>query len=63
MKNAAGVVKGFLAEPLKQKLTNIVGGENEPWAVIELEADAKCKNGKADPATTCNVVWTMTGHG
>ncbi|KAI1460674.1 hypothetical protein F4805DRAFT_372015 [Annulohypoxylon moriforme] len=31
---------------VKLHVRSIIGGEIEEWAVIELAADAKCKNGK-----------------
>ncbi|KAI1417784.1 hypothetical protein F5Y13DRAFT_151844 [Hypoxylon sp. FL1857] len=33
--------------PLKIHVQSIIGGEVEEWAVIELAAEAKCKNGMA----------------
>ena len=45
-KGALGVVNSFLAEPLKQSVVNVVGGGDQEWAVVELEANAKCKNGE-----------------
>lgn len=47
-KGAYGVVNGFLAEPLKQSVVNVIGGGDQEWAVVELEANATCKNGKID---------------
>ena len=29
-------------------VVNVIGGGNQEWAVVELEAHAKCKNGKRD---------------
>ncbi|KAF2484452.1 hypothetical protein BDY17DRAFT_128673 [Neohortaea acidophila] len=47
--NALGVANGFLSEPLKLTLVNVVGGGEQEWAFIELKADATCKNGMAYP--------------
>lgn len=43
-KGAYGVVQRMLKEHLTQTVVNVVGGGQE-WAVVELEADAVCKNG------------------
>lgn len=43
-KGAYGVVQGMLKEHLTQTVVNVVGGGQE-WALVELEADAVCKNG------------------
>lgn len=43
-----------LKEPLRLKVRNIVGGGDQEWAVVELFADATCKNGK-DSATGSDV--------
>jgi ketosteroid isomerase-like protein len=38
---------GIMKEPgLKLKVRQVIGGGDEPWAVVELIADAVCKNGE-----------------
>jgi ketosteroid isomerase-like protein len=44
-KGALGVINDVLAAPLQLKVVNVVGGGDEEWAVLELEANAVCKNG------------------
>ena len=42
-----GVANNVLSEPLKLKIINAVGGGEQEWCVLELEAiDAVAKNGK-----------------
>ena len=43
--NALGLVNSILCEPLRQSVVNVVGGGDQEWAFVELEAHAKCKNG------------------
>ncbi|KXT02725.1 hypothetical protein AC578_5417 [Pseudocercospora eumusae] len=43
---ALGVVQKTLKDQIQLELVNIIGGEDQEWAVIELEANAVCKNGK-----------------
>ena len=42
---ALGVINRVLRDPLKLKVINVIGGGDEEWAVVELKADAVCKNG------------------
>ncbi len=39
----------MLSSPLQLKVVNVVGGGDQPWAVLELEANATCKNGMEYP--------------
>lgn len=34
-----------LQAPLQLKVVNVAGGGEQDWAVVELEANAVCKNG------------------
>lgn len=44
---ALGTVNRILREPLALKVVNVVGGgRDQDWALVELEANAVCKNGK-----------------
>ncbi|KAF7196415.1 hypothetical protein HII31_02143 [Pseudocercospora fuligena] len=43
---ALGVVQKTLKDQIQLELVNVIGGGDEEWAVIELEANAVCKNGK-----------------
>lgn len=43
---ALGPINKVLREPLALKVRNVVGGGDEEWAVVELFADATCKDGK-----------------
>lgn len=44
---ALGTVNRVLREPLALKVVNVVGGgRDQDWALVELKADAVCKNGK-----------------
>ncbi|KAI2466591.1 hypothetical protein F4781DRAFT_349824 [Annulohypoxylon bovei var. microspora] len=38
-------IYGIFDGPVKLHVRSIIGGEVEEWAVIELSAEAKCKNG------------------
>ena len=44
--NALGVINRILNENLKLKVVNVIGGGDQEWAVVELEADGVCKNGE-----------------
>jgi hypothetical protein len=44
-RGALGVINKALAEPLKMQVVNVVGGGDQDWAVVELEANGRCKNG------------------
>lgn len=44
-KGALGTVNKVLKEPLQLKVVNVVGGGDQDWALVELEANAICKNG------------------
>ncbi len=50
---ALGVANKFLSESLKLKVVNVIGGGDQEWAVLELEANATCKNGRSDPSCPC----------
>lgn len=49
---ALGVIQKVLAEPLTMKVVNVVGGGDQDWASVELEANATCKNGMSISAPT-----------
>ncbi|KAI9744331.1 MAG: hypothetical protein M1818_002483 [Claussenomyces sp. TS43310] len=38
-------VSAVLEGPLRLRVRNVIGGEVEEWAVVEMTADATCKNG------------------
>ncbi|KAI0145965.1 hypothetical protein F4776DRAFT_385508 [Hypoxylon sp. NC0597] len=42
-----GRINNIFDGPIKLHVQSIIGGEVEEWAVIELSAEAKCKNGTA----------------
>lgn len=42
---ALGTIQKVLKEPIALKPTNVVGGGDQEWAAVELEANAVCKNG------------------
>ncbi|KAF4618381.1 hypothetical protein G7Y89_g14921 [Cudoniella acicularis] len=43
---------------LNLKIVSIIGGETEEWAVVEMLADARCKNGlKYDQAYSWSTRW------
>ena len=45
-KGALGVINAVLKEPLKLSVLNVVGGGDQAWALVELEAKGGvCKNG------------------
>ncbi|KAF2161821.1 hypothetical protein M409DRAFT_69615 [Zasmidium cellare ATCC 36951] len=54
-KGAYNVAQGFVKEHLTLTVVNVVGGAQE-WAVVELEADAVCKNGMKYPQ---RYAWVM----
>lgn len=39
------MVQSTLKEHLTQTVVNVVGGGDQEWALVELEANAVCKNG------------------
>lgn len=39
-------IGGVLDGPMKLQVKSVIGGETEEWAVIELAAEARCKNGE-----------------
>ena len=43
---AMAPINAAIERPIKLHVTSIIGGEVESWAVIELVAEAKCKNGE-----------------
>ncbi|RMY50146.1 hypothetical protein D0865_07070 [Hortaea werneckii] len=44
---ALGTVNRILRDPLSLQVINVVGGDrDQEWALVELKADAVCKNGK-----------------
>lgn len=46
-KGALGTVNRILRDPLSLQVINVVGGgRDQDWALVELKADAVCKNGK-----------------
>ena len=51
---ALGTIQKVLKEPIALKPTNVVGGGDQEWAAVELEANAVCKNGMSrfSPAYT-----------
>ncbi|TKA28736.1 hypothetical protein B0A50_03064 [Salinomyces thailandicus] len=46
---ALGTVNKVLQAPLQLKVVNVAGGGEQDWAVVELEANAVCKNGMPYP--------------
>ncbi|KAH9835084.1 Tubulin gamma chain [Teratosphaeria destructans] len=44
-KNAFGVIQRVLEKPLRLSVRNVIGGRPQSWAVLELEAHSRCKNG------------------
>jgi ketosteroid isomerase-like protein len=48
-KDALGKINAVLESPLQLRVVNVVGGGDQPWAVLELEADGVCKNGMPYP--------------
>ncbi|SMR42918.1 unnamed protein product [Zymoseptoria tritici ST99CH_1A5] len=55
-KGALGVINDVLSAPLQLKVVNVVGGGDEDWALLELEANAVCKNGMDYPQ---RYAWVM----
>ncbi|KAI7498870.1 hypothetical protein KC357_g22 [Hortaea werneckii] len=57
---ALGTINRILREPLALKVVNVVGGggssRDQDWAVVELEANAVCKNGMPYPQ---RYAWVM----
>jgi len=53
---AFGPINKVLREPLQLKVRNIAGGGDQAWAVVELEANAVCKNGMDYPQ---RYAWVM----
>jgi len=50
---ALGVINAVLKEPLKLSVLNVVGGGDQAWAVVELEAKSGvCKNGMSHRVTS-----------
>ncbi|KAI7553116.1 hypothetical protein KC331_g1451 [Hortaea werneckii] len=48
-KGALGTVNRILRDPLSLQVINVVGGgRDQDWALVELKADAVCKNGVTD---------------
>ncbi|KAK3716368.1 hypothetical protein LTR37_006518 [Vermiconidia calcicola] len=48
-KGALGKINAVLKEPLSLRVKNVVGGGDQAWAVLELEANGVCKNGMDYP--------------
>lgn len=46
LSTSASRIAAVLDGPIKLKIRSVIGGEVEEWAVIEMVANAKCKNGK-----------------
>ncbi|KAK5738652.1 hypothetical protein LTR17_005784 [Elasticomyces elasticus] len=55
-KGALGVINERLKEPLKLKVVNVLGGGDQDWATVELEANSVCKNGMEYPQ---RYAWVM----
>ncbi|OTA35931.1 hypothetical protein BTJ68_04164 [Hortaea werneckii EXF-2000] len=54
---ALGTINQILREPLALKVVNVVGGgRDQEWALVELEANAVCKNGMPYPQ---RYAWVM----
>ncbi len=49
LSTSAGPIVAVIDGPLNLQVRRVIGGETEDWAVIELLADAKCKNGRCLP--------------
>ncbi|KAI7365268.1 hypothetical protein KC354_g5008 [Hortaea werneckii] len=59
-KGALGTVNRILRDPLSLQVINVVGGGgDQEWALVELKADAVCKNGKC----TVHLYDTIAGEG
>lgn len=46
LSTSASRITAVLDGPIKLEIRSVIGGEVEEWAVIEMVANAKCKNGK-----------------
>ncbi|KAI7209612.1 hypothetical protein KC333_g8637, partial [Hortaea werneckii] len=56
-KGALGTVNRILRDPLALQVINVVGGGgDQEWALVELKADAVCKNGMPYPQ---RYAWVM----
>ncbi|RMX89956.1 hypothetical protein D0867_15378 [Hortaea werneckii] len=56
-KGALGTVNQILRDPLSLQVINVVGGgRDQEWALVELKADAVCKNGMPYPQ---RYAWVM----
>lgn len=51
-------INAVLKEPLRLKVRNIIGGGDQEWAVVELFADATCKNGRLQLHEPCHLLDT-----
>ncbi|XXG97288.1 hypothetical protein Hte_003584 [Hypoxylon texense] len=45
MSQSLARISGVFDGPIKLHIRSIIGGEVEEWAVVELAAEARCKNG------------------
>ncbi|KAK4543658.1 hypothetical protein LTR36_005303 [Oleoguttula mirabilis] len=54
--SALGTINKALREPLSLNVVNVVGGGDEDWALVELEANSVCKNGMEYPQ---RYAWVM----
>ncbi|KAI8959775.1 hypothetical protein F5Y11DRAFT_289991 [Daldinia sp. FL1419] len=51
-------IGGLFDSPLKVRITSVIGGEVEDWAVVEMAADGVCKNGlKYDNTYSWSTRW------
>ena len=46
LSNSAGRIGAVIDGPMKLKVKSVIGGDVEEWAVIEMVAEARCKNGE-----------------
>ncbi|KAI1661783.1 hypothetical protein F4813DRAFT_385455 [Daldinia decipiens] len=46
MSKALSRIGSLFDSPMKLRITGVIGGEVEEWAVVEMAADGICKNGK-----------------
>ncbi|KAI1335923.1 hypothetical protein F5Y15DRAFT_419380 [Xylariaceae sp. FL0016] len=51
-------IGGVLDGPMKLEVKSVIGGESEAWAVVEMVAEARCKNGmKYDNTYSWSTRW------
>lgn len=51
---ALGTIQKVLRDPLTMHVVNVVGGGDQDWALVELEANGVCKNGGSHGADSCH---------